>query len=43
MRTDVVDGPGSTRYQDPEKGAQYKQDALWVKWDHETGGRWSFN
>jgi hypothetical protein len=43
VRTDVVDGPGSTRYQDPEKGAQYKQDALWVKWDHDTGGRWSFN
>lgn len=43
VRTDVVDGPGSTRYHDPEDGAKYKQDALWLKWDHETGGRWSFN
>lgn len=41
--TDVVDGPGSTRYQNPENGAEYKQDAIWLKWDHETGGRWSFN
>jgi hypothetical protein len=41
--TDVVDGPGSTRYHDPEKGANYKQDALWLKWEHDTGGRWSFN
>ena len=41
--TDVVDGPGSTRFQDPEKGANYKQDALWLKWEHDTGGRWSFN
>ncbi|CAN7305521.1 TonB-dependent receptor plug domain-containing protein [Pseudoduganella sp. LjRoot289] len=41
--TDLVDGPGSTRYHDPEKGANYKQDAIWLKWDHETGGRWSFN
>ncbi|WP_306392197.1 TonB-dependent receptor [Telluria beijingensis] len=41
--TDVVDGPGSTRFHDPEKGAQYRQDALWLKWDHDTGGRWSFN
>jgi hypothetical protein len=43
VRTDVVDGPGSTRYQDPENGANYKQDAIWLKWDHETSGRWSFN
>jgi iron complex outermembrane receptor protein len=43
VRTDLVDGPGSTRYHDPEKGANYKQDAIWLKWDHETGGRWSFN
>jgi outer membrane cobalamin receptor len=41
--TDVVDGPGSTRYQNPENGANYKQDAVWLKWDHDTGGRWSFN
>jgi outer membrane receptor protein involved in Fe transport len=41
--TDVVDGPGSTRYHNPENGAKYKQDAIWLKWDHETGGRWSFN
>jgi iron complex outermembrane recepter protein len=43
VRTDLQDGPGSTRYHDPEKGANYKQDAVWLKWDHETGGRWSFN
>jgi iron complex outermembrane recepter protein len=43
VRTDLEDGPGSTRYHDPEKGANYQQDALWVKWDHDTGGRWSFN
>ena len=41
--TDIIDGPGSTRFHDPEKGANYKQDAIWLKWDHETGGRWSFN
>jgi hypothetical protein len=43
IRTDAVDGAGSTREHNPENGAQYKQDAVWVKWDHETGGRWSFN
>jgi hypothetical protein len=43
VRTDVVDGPGSTRYQDPQKGANYKQDAIWLKWDHETGGRWTLS
>lgn len=43
VRTDIVDGPGSTMYHDPEKGAQYKQDAAWLKWEHETGGPWSFN
>jgi outer membrane cobalamin receptor len=43
VNTDVIDGPGSTQYHDPEKGANYKQDAIWLKWDHETGGRWSFN
>jgi hypothetical protein len=43
VRTDAVDGPGSTVYHDPEKGANYKQDAIWITWDHETGGHWSFN
>ncbi len=43
VRTDVVDGPGSTMYHDPEKGAHYKQDAVWLKWEHDTGGPWSFN
>jgi outer membrane cobalamin receptor len=43
VRTDVVDGPGSTIYHDPKNLARYKQDAVWLKWDHETGGRWSFN
>jgi hypothetical protein len=43
VRTDAADGPDSTRFHDPEKGANYKQDAIWLKWDHETGGRWSFN
>jgi iron complex outermembrane recepter protein len=41
--TSIVDGPGSTRYHDPQKGANYKQDAVWLKWNHETGGRWSFD
>lgn len=43
VRTDLQDGPGSTRYHDPEKGANYRQDAIWLKWDHETDGPWSFN
>lgn len=43
VRTDVVDGPGSTMTTDPTKGANYKQDAVWLKWDHDTGGPWSFN
>jgi outer membrane receptor protein involved in Fe transport len=43
VRTDVVDGPGSTMYHDPTKGANYKQNAIWAKWDHETGGPWSFS
>jgi outer membrane cobalamin receptor len=43
VRTDLQDGPGSTRYHNPEKGANYKQDAVWLKWDHETDGPWSFN
>ncbi|MEO7576014.1 MAG: TonB-dependent receptor, partial [Massilia sp.] len=43
VRTDIVDGPGSTMYHDPTKGANYIQDALWLKWDHDTGGRWSFS
>lgn len=43
VRTDLEDGPGSTRFHDPEKGANYKQDAVWLKWDHETDGPWSFN
>jgi len=41
--TDAVDGPGSTREHNPQDGAEYRQDALWLKWDHETGGPWSFN
>lgn len=41
--TSITDGPGSTRFHDPEKGANYTQDAIWLKWDHDTGGRWSFN
>ncbi|MEO7494906.1 MAG: TonB-dependent receptor plug domain-containing protein [Massilia sp.] len=43
VRTDAVDGPGSTRFHDPKNGATYKQDAIWLKWDHDTAGRWSFN
>ncbi|SFU56276.1 TonB-dependent receptor [Pseudoduganella namucuonensis] len=43
VNTSLIDGPGASRYHDPEKGANYKQDAVWLKWDHETGGRWSFN
>lgn len=23
--------------------SNYKQDAIWLKWDHDTGGRWSFS
>jgi hypothetical protein len=40
--TDAVEGAGSTREHNPENGANYKQDAIWLKWDHEVG-RWSFN
>jgi outer membrane cobalamin receptor len=41
--TDAVDGAGATREHDPENGARYTQDALWLKWEHETGGPWSFS
>jgi hypothetical protein len=27
---------------DPEKGYRYKQDAVWLRWEHSTAGRWSF-
>ncbi len=33
--------PG-THTLDPSKGFRYKQDAAWVRWDHQTNGRWSF-
>lgn len=33
--------PG-THTLDPSKGFRYKQDAAWVRWDHQTNGRWAF-
>jgi outer membrane receptor protein involved in Fe transport len=28
---------------DPRKGFRYRQDAVWLKWDYDTGGRWSYS
>jgi outer membrane cobalamin receptor len=39
----VPDGNGGYIYQDPQEGYRYKQDAIWLKWDHDTGGPWSFS
>ncbi|MFT3996029.1 MAG: TonB-dependent receptor [Asticcacaulis sp.] len=27
---------------DPSAGYRYKQDAVWLRWEHETAGRWSY-
>ena len=28
---------------DPSKGYRYKQDAVWLKYDYDTGGRWNYS
>ena len=43
VRTDAQYGAGSSRDLKPSNGANYKQDAVWIKWEHDTGGRWSFD
>jgi len=43
VRTDPQHGAGSTRDLHTSNGANYKQDAVWIKWEHDTGGRWSFD
>jgi outer membrane receptor protein involved in Fe transport len=34
---------GESKFHDPEKGYQYKQDAVWLKWDHDVNRRWKLN
>jgi hypothetical protein len=43
VRTDAQYGSGSSRDLHTSNGANYKQDAVWLKWEHDTGGRWSFD
>jgi len=43
VRTDPQYGSGSSVNLKPSNGANYKQDAAWIKWEHDTGGRWSFD
>jgi hypothetical protein len=33
---------GQSVYADPQRGYHYKQDAIWLNWNHKTAGHWGF-
>ena len=38
----LFNAPGS-QTDDPTQGFHYKQDAVWVNWEHHTNGHWNFS